>query len=375
MPIDDSGTWNSLVSAPITMAALASSAASFTQILMLVANVTPDGGTIASYTTLEEVVDDTANLSTVAIAMATALFAQAAKNANGVVPTKVYIQGVNVVGSQTYVQALADAVASGADFFGIIADVRTPADQILIATQVETYAASAAYYLFITQDDDADWKTTGIPAAWSAVTGYEWTAIAFHDDNDNDASSARLDCALMGNRMGWDPDVQSAAWNCDVAGVAALTTPLTSAQKGFLVANYASAALTFFDADFWVHAAKTLAGRPIEHVVTAVWIRRRMQEAGAAALAAASARGEKIAVDPEGQGILRSVFEGVAIRAVRAKHLTTTDATKPPYRIRSLSISAADITGQTLRFTFEAQFASGVRSMSIPVNLSPYALS
>ena len=372
MPVTDTGTWNNLVSAPITLAALGSTRASFTQILMLVASVTPGGGTIASYTTLDEVIADTANLSAVAISMATAIFEQGTYQAAGV--SKLYIQGVDTGGGQTHVQALAAAIASGADIFCIVADSRTPATQILIATAVETYAASGAYYLFITQDDDADWLTTGIPSAWSAVEDYEFTAIVYHDDNANDSAATRADCALAGNRIAWDPDVQSVAWNCNLAGVDALTTDLTDTQRGF-VDDMANAVMPFFDATSWLHPGQNLNGRQLEHIVTAAWIRRRLMEAGGNALVAASARGTKIAVDPEGQGLLKAAFEAVAILAVSARHLTTTDPTKPPYRVKALAITDADITAGQLRFTFEGQFATGVRKLSIPVNLSALALT
>jgi len=373
MPVYDPSTHDDLINVTVTQAALSSGRASFTQLALLVNGVSPGGGTIASYTTLAEVVADIANLNTIAQSMATAIFGQTNQKAR---PNKIYIQGVDVSGGQTYVQALDAAITSGADIYGVLADVRTPATQVALATDIETKAASGTYLLFITQDDDADWLTTGQPTAWADVDDYERTVIVYHDDNDADASSDRADCALAGNRLAWDPDETSVGWTCDLVGVDALTTALTAAQKGYARTNCANVALPMGTvADYWIDPGQNQAGRPVDHIVTGDWLRARLREAIADAIVAASSRGQKLTVDLQGQGILFAVITAVFEQAVDAGHLTTTDEDSPIYRVTPQAITSADIAAQRLRFTAEAQVATGVRTITLPIYLSADALA
>jgi hypothetical protein len=136
VPVYEASTHDDLLSISITLGALSSGRASFSTLLLLVATVTPGGGTLASYANLAEVQADVANLNTIAVAMATAAFGQANP------PESILIQGVNTGASQTYVQALDAAIGAGANFYGVLADVRTPATQVSIATDIETKAAS-----------------------------------------------------------------------------------------------------------------------------------------------------------------------------------------------------------------------------------------
>jgi hypothetical protein len=370
MPAYLPNTHDDLIDIPITLGAVSSGRASLTTILLLVADVEPGGGTIATYASLAEVVEDTANLNAIAIAMATAIFAQPRK------VESIIIQGVAVIASsQTYVQALDAAIASGADFYCVVADTRTPATQILIATDIETKAASDIKLLFVTQDDDADWLTTGIPSAWSAVDGYERTVIVYNDDNDNDSGSDRDDCRLVGNRLAWSPDETSVGWTCNLTGGDNASTITTAAKKGFARANFANLALPLgTTATRWVDPGKNQAGRPVDHIISADWLWVRLREAVADAMTAASARGTKLAADLEGQGILLNVITAVFELGVDAHHFPATDTTQPPYRVTPEAITSADITAQRVRFTAEAQFSTGVRQVSIPVYMSADAL-
>lgn len=375
MPIYDPSTHNDLVSVTITLAAIGAGSASLTTPLLLVASVTPGGSTIAEYADLAEVVADIANLNTIAQSMATAVFGQAN------VPDKIYIQGVNTGGGQTYVQALAAALASGADVYYVLADTRTVSDQLAIAAAVETtHPAAGTYLLFVTQDDDADWLTSGIPSAWSAAEGYERTAVCYHDDNANDAPSDRLDCALVGQAGSVDPDVASQVWTVSVLGVDDLAANLTSTQKGFARANYANVALpkgtlrARSTTGRWVDPGKTLAGRPIDHIVSVDWLRTRLAEDVNDAIIRASDRGTKLTVDLEGQGIIGNVIEARFIQGVRVKHFTTTDAESPPYRLTPLTITSADIAAQRVRFDGEVQLATGVRQVPIAIYASADAI-
>lgn len=363
MPIYDPSTHDDLIDIDITLASLASGQASFSTILMLCANVTPGNTTHATYNNYAEVVADIGELNTTVQEMARIAFAQANP------PSSIIIRGVDVAGAQTYVQALDAAIASGLDFYGVIADVRTPATQILLATDIENKASSGTYLLFITQDDDADWKTTGLPAAWAAVADYERTVICYHDDNDADATSDYLDVALAADRLSWDADETSVGWTCAVAEVDALTTPVTSTQKGFLRTNAANVALPMGTlTDTYVDPGQNLASRPIDHIVSADWLRARISEAVADLLVSTAARGVKITVDVQGQTQVANVIEGVFLKGLRAGHILA-------YELTPVTITAADITAQRVRFTGEAQFSTGIRQVGIDLNLSATALT
>lgn len=363
MPVYEASTHDDLLSISITLGALSSGRASFSTLLLLVASVTPGGGTLASYANLAEVQADIANLNTIAVAMATAAFGQANP------PESILIQGVNTGAAQTYVQALDAAIGAGANFYGVLADVRTPATQVAIATDIETKAASETYLLFITQDDDADWKTSGSPSAWTDVDDYERTVVCYHDDNDNDASSARLDVALAAQVLSWDADTQSAPWTTAVLGVPALTAKVTATQKGFLRSNCANTALPFgTTTDYWVDPGQNQNGRPVDHVVSADWMRTRIREALADLMVAVSARGTKITVDGAGQGLIGNAIEGVFQLGLTAGHILD-------YRLTPLPVTNADITAQRVRFDGEAQFATGVRRVSLSLYLAAEALS
>lgn len=370
MPIYDPSTHDDLVSVTVTLGLLSSGVANFSTILMIVDGVTPGGGTYATYSSVAEVTADIANLNTIAQSMATAAFAQARP------PASIIIIGIDTGSSDTYADGLAAAVAAGLNFYGVVADSRTPAQQIVLATAVEAAEANGQRFLLFLQDDDADWLTSGIPSAWSAVSGYERTVICYHDDNDNDAGSDRLDVALAARMLSFDADLTSCPATIDVSGVDALATALTSTQKGFARANYANTALpkgtlvtTFVD------PGKTLAGRPADHIVSADWLAVRIAEAGNDKIAAVAAQGRKLVVDPQGQAELQQAIEAKFIQAVDAGHLTTTDPTKPPYRLTAQTITSADIAAQRVRFSAEGQFATGIRQVPISLYLSADAIS
>lgn len=352
---NDPSTHDDLIDISITLSALAAGTATLTTILVLQDNVTPGGGRYASYASSAEVAADVTagNLTSTSQAIADAMFGQ--NNP----PSTILFGRVDLTGAETPSQALDAVIAAGAQFYGVLYESRTVARQLLLATAVEDAAADGTFLLLGLQDDDADWLTTGIPAAWAAAEGYERTVVYYHDDNDADAASDRLDACHFADRLSWDPDETSAGWNSPVVEVDALTTALTQTQKEFARANFANTALPMGTrTDTYVDPGKTLAGRPVDHVVSADWLRARMSEAVADLITAVAERGTKITVDAQGQALIGGELERVFMQGVAAGHFLT-------YRITPLAITAADITAQRVRFDGEAQLASGVRQVQI----------
>lgn len=360
MPAFDPSTHDDLIDISITLSQPARGGASFSRVLVLVDNVTPGGGLYAEYASTTEVTADIANLNTTCQAIATKMFAQ--NNP----PDAILFGKVDLTGAQTALAALNLIIAAGADFYGICYANRTPARQVALAIGVEDLADAGSFFLLGLQDDDADWKTTGIPSAWSTVAGFERTVIYYHDDNDADAVSDYLDCAHFADRLAWDADEKSAGWNSTVSSVDLLTTSVTETQKGYLRANYANVALPFGTrrvsaaTGLFVDPGKNLAGRPIDHIVSVDWLRARMAETVADLVTAMSERGAKLTCDAQGQALIGGRIEGVLIKGVNAGHFLG-------YTLTPTAITSADISAQRVRFTCDVQLATGVRTVSIGI--------
>jgi hypothetical protein len=355
MPSFNPSTHDDLIDISITLSQVSRGAASFTTVLVLVDNVTPGGGLYAEYASASEVTADISNLNTTCEAIAGIMFGQINP------PEKILIGKVDLAGSQTAAAALDLIVADGADFYGVTYANRTPARQVALAAHIEDLADNGTFLLLGLQDDDSSWLDSGIPAAWSSVAGFERTVVYYHDDNDADAVSDYLDCAHFADRLAWDPDEKSAGWNSTVSEVDALTTAVTQTQKGFLRANYANVALPFGTrTSTFVDPGKTLAGRPVNHVVSVDWLRARLNEGAADLITAKSERGEKITCDAQGQALLGNVIEGKLQTGVSVGHFLG-------YNLRAITINSADIAAERCRFTIDLQLATGVRTVTIGI--------
>ena len=355
MPTFNPSTHDDLISIPIYLSQPARGAASFSKLLVLVDNVSPGGGIVAEYFSTAEVTADIANLNSTCSAIAAIIFGQ--NNP----PESFLIGKVDLTGTQTALAALNLILATGADVYGVCYANRTVARQLALATGIEDHADNGTFLLFGVQDDEADWKASGGPSAWSTADGYERTVMYYHDDNDADATSDYLDIAHMADRLAWDADEKSAGWNSTVSRVDALTTAVTAAQKGFLRANYANVALPLGTrTTTFVDPGKTLAGRPVDHIVSVDWLRARAQEAVADLVTERSERGQKITVDAQGQALIGGAIERVLIKGVNIGHFAD-------YDLADLAITPADITAQRVRFNVDVQLSTGVRTVTIGV--------
>lgn len=353
---NDPSTHDDLIDINITLAALPGGTATFTTILVLQDDVTPAGGRVSEYASSAEVAADVVltNLDTISQAIADKMFGQANP------PEKILFGQVDLTGgSETAATALDAVIATGAQFYGILYASRTEARVAALGVDVEAKAAGGDYFILGLQSDDADWLTTGIPAAFSTLEDFERSVVYFHDDNDADAVSDYLDACAFADRLSWDPDVTSAGWNAPVALVDDLATKLTQTQKAFARTNNANTALPMGTlTDTYVDPGQNLAGRPVDHIVSADWLRARVAEAVADLITSVAARGSKITVDVQGQSLIGGEIERIFIQGVAAGHFLE-------YRLTPLAITTADITAQRVRFDGEAQLATGVRQVQI----------
>jgi len=353
---NDPSTHDDLINISITPAALASGTATLTTILVLQDNVTPGGGRYAEYASSEEVAADVTagNLTATSQAIADDMFGQLNP------PSKILFGGVALTAStETAPTALDACIAAGAEFYGVVYESRTVARQLALAVDVEAKADSGTFLLLGLQDDDADWLTSGISAAWASAAGFERTVMYYHDDNGADPTSDRLEACHFADRLSWDPDETSAGWNSTVSQVDNLATALTQTQKQFARANFANTALPMGTrTSTYVDPGYNLAGRPVDHVVSADWLRTRVAEAVADLITRVSERGTKITVDAQGQALVGGEIEKVFMQGVAAGHFLA-------YTLTPLLITDADKTAGRVRFDGSAQLAVGVRQVTI----------
>lgn len=356
MPIFDPSTHDDLIDITITLSSPQAGTATLTTILILQDDVTPGGGRFAEYASPTEVAADVTlgNLDATSQKIADVMFGQANP------PEKILFGEVDLLGSaETAADGLDAVIAEGADFYGVLYQSRDTARQAALGVNIEAKADSGIYLLLGLQDDDADWLTTGIPAAFTTIEDFERTVMYYHDDNGDDAVSDRLDAAAFADRLSWDPDVTSAGWNAPVLEVDALDTAVTETQKGFLRSNNANVALPFGTrTDTYVDKGQNLNGRPVDHIVSADWMRTRTAEAVADLITSVAERGTKITVDAQGQALVGGEIEKVFQQGVDAGHFLA-------YTLTPETITTADILAQRVRFTGEAQLATGVRAVTI----------
>jgi len=245
------------------------------------------------------------------------------------------------------------------DFYGVAAETRVAASQVVLSTAVE-----ATRKFYVLQSADADWLTTGLPAAFSALAGRERTAVLYHD-----TATQWADFAWLANRLVFDPDSTSAPWDGAVQGVTGYASAPSDTAKGFLDANFANHGLPYGSETFFVDAGVNCAGRAIHEIETADWFYARLQEAVVGVKTAASARGAKIVVGAEGQAQILAEIAALFQRGVNAKHFIAGQTAQT-----AIAITQADLALGRLRFSGRAQLASSARLFSFTFNFSRTAL-
>lgn len=308
-----------------------------------------DGDRIRSYASLAAVQTDvTAGfVSVVMLAAATAAFSQTRA------PALIKIGRQD--GVEAFDAALAAIIVADPDFYGIAIEPRTSGDQVLVSTSVE-----ASSRIFIFQSADAGWKTSGVPAAFATLDNRERTILAYHDTD-----AVFMDFAWGANRLAFDPDTRSAPWTSPVQGVAAYAAAPTDSEKGFLDANKANNGLPYGGASFFVDPGVNMNNRPIYEVETADWFEARLREAVAQLVVARNNAGLKIPVTVEGQALVQQLIEAQFGIGVDAGHFVSGQTISQP-----VTITAADITAQRLRFTGQAQLVTSARIFQFDFNFS-----
>ncbi len=273
-------------------------------------------------------------------------------------PTTFRVAYVDLVGLENYADALSALEALGlTDLYAFCMDSRIPAVQLVLAAAIE---ASSNHYLLIVQDDDADWITTGIPAAWSTAAEYTRTTHVLHD---TDAEFADVAWAVA--NLSWDPDENSVGWERQVAGVAEYAAYVTKTQRAFAIANHSAVLGTWGSTDYWIDNGVTLDGRPVYETLSADWFDARVSEAIQTLHQRESAAGRKILVSNAGMTQVMAAIRGVTSLGESIGHFTPGQTKIVPF-----TITAADRTARRLRLQVQAQVGISARIFDVDAYFS-----
>jgi hypothetical protein len=257
----------------------------------------------------------------------------------------------------SYAAAYSAIKAVDEGFYSVSIDSRAAADIVSIVPLVE-----ADYKVFIAQTNNDDLLTTGFPAALAVANNKERTALLYHD-----ATTEPADFAWAANRLVFDPDNQSAPWDCEIFAVAGYDSALTATQANFGRANNTNMIAPFGPASTFVDSGINTKGRPLYEIVTADWFAIRLQESIAFEKVKYSARGQKIVIGPEGQAVLQGLVETLFAQGTSgiSPHFIEgqTEITFP-------TITQADLNAQRIRANVRATLAVSGRVFNFNVNFT-----
>lgn len=288
------------------------SGANFQTQLLIRRDISLDGDRVRTYTSLAQVEEDEAAGFVDAFVTNWALVAFSQKPR----PAQIKVGQADITGGgETYDVAYNLILAEDCDFWPVAIDSRIVAEQVAFAIAVDTDELTNIRKFFFFQSADADWKTSGIPAAYATLAGLERWAVIYHDE-----ATQVQDVAWPVSRAVHDPDVRSAPWDGEIFATDDLTTPPTISEKGFLDANFVNHGLPLGTADVWVDAGVNGVGRFIHEILTADWFYVRLTEATAALKIKYSARGRKVPLDDVGRTLVRKLLEQLLAQGVAAEH-------------------------------------------------------
>ena len=329
------------------------SRAGFGNVLLLVALATNslDGERVVTYSKSKDAEDaNTAGLISAATLKAVqTAFSQRPK------PAKIKVAYADLVGGETYPQALTAVQSVDDDFYGIACDARTDAEIVALASAVE-----AKPKLLAVQSDEADLLTTGLPAALSSLAGKERTIVCYHTDD-----AEWMDVGLLANRLVYSPDTRSAPWDAPLKGVNAYSGQITSGQRDAALGNNVNLGLPYGGENFFVDAGVNAAGRAVYEIVTADWFETRLRERVAVEKVRHAARGEKIPISRVGQAKILAIVEALFEEGVAAGHFEANQTS-----ITALTLTQDDLDLGRLRFEGSAQIAGSARLFEFGLNFS-----
>lgn len=254
---------------------------------------------------------------------------------------------------------LALVAAEDNDWYGIALESRKAWN----IEQAAIYAQSNDK-LFVAQSSDADILTTATDDIASTLQTLTYTksGVEYHADDLEFA-----DVAWLANRLSVNPDNASTTWaKVMLVGV----TPqdaITSTAKANLLGKNANVYLTLLKVGA-TGAGTVASGEWIDVVVTADWLKFRLQEDIAQTLLNASNRGDKVPFTDQGINIFGALVESRLDQGSEIGHFIADTAI---VNLPALAdFSTTDRNNRHLAFTFSVQPAGAIHTTTINGNVS-----
>lgn len=343
-------TFDSEISVQVNLDAPPITRAGFTTLLIVGATAGFAANEVRAYSTPAEVAAD-ADLSVLLAAMATAAFAQTLRPAVVKVGDAALFNATNL-----------DAImANDSAWFGLAITSRVAADILAVATW-----ANSAGRLFMGQSNDAAILATAyVAAAGTDVAnnlkdaGERYAGLLYHHD---DAEFA--DVAWMANRLSVNPDRRTSTWKF-VTLVGVTISVITSTQKANAQSKNCNLVLPFFGTSATGEGItmEGASGRFIDLVVTAAWVKARVEEALAQLLLNVVNAGRKIPYDDGGLNTFSNAVLKVLKQGTFAGHFVA--GTEQVVMPALADVPAPDRAARTINFTFGAEPAGAIHSASL----------
>jgi hypothetical protein len=220
---------------------------------------------VRSYGSLAEVLAGGFATSTVVYKAAQAAFSQNPR------PAKIYVgrKLTGADGTETWDVALAAIKLANADWYAMIADTRTMAQQQVIIPWVE---ANDKLYICASGDANVVDAASGDIADWAKTGKYDRTAVAYHPLHGT-GTDPYMDAALLGKMLTKQPG--SATWAFKtLVGVPVYS--LTSAQITKALAKYAMFYTSVADV-YVTQNGQVASGEFIDVIHGLDWLKARIQ--------------------------------------------------------------------------------------------------
>lgn len=294
-----------------------------------------------------ENVDDAQNMAAAGHLASSTLDAVRVAFSQNPAPEQFKVGNVDLVGEETYSDALAAILAVDSDVYGVCIGSRDPGDIAAVAADVE-----AREMAFSAQCGASSMYDGTLPAG---LTNERNTRVVFHDED-----SEWADVAWLVNRLAFNPDTISVPWSVGLSGINPYTRGLTAGERSAMIAGNINVGLPYGGELFYVDPGVSVSGHPCYEILSAHWFSARLRERIAQLRTSKSARGEKIPVDIVGQTIILAEVHALIDQGEAAGHFL------PDSRhIVAEPITAADRAQRRIRISGHVRLAGDARLFDI----------
>lgn len=227
-------------------------------------------------------------------------------------PSEVMVASVDGSASpdpETYVSVL-DKIRENRIIVGFTIDSREASDIVAVAQ-----AAAARNVIFAWQTDAvADLEGGELPAALSDLDGLEFCPGYLHPDG-----SQAFDFKVLARNLKVSPDTNSRNWTGQVNDVTPYPDGYVSDLTSILEVPV-NVIGEFGGDEGWVYPGKTLTGRPISELVTAIWFDVRWKERVSTLFKQYDVDNEKFPINIGGQNALKGEALPIIADGIDAGH-------------------------------------------------------